>query len=77
VPPPPPGGDAIPDSILGITRRRSSARLDLGLLVIHNVGRVEEAEPTKPTSEESRLRLPTEFPPVPQKLAWVAPPAKR
>ncbi|GJN04029.1 hypothetical protein PR202_ga21539 [Eleusine coracana subsp. coracana] len=32
-----------------------------------------EAEPTTPTSEESRLQPPTECPPAPRKPAWVAP----
>ncbi|KAK3123900.1 hypothetical protein QOZ80_8AG0637730 [Eleusine coracana subsp. coracana] len=34
---------------------------------------VEEAEPTTPTSEESRIQPPTECPPAPRKPAWVAP----
>ncbi|GJN04028.1 hypothetical protein PR202_ga21538 [Eleusine coracana subsp. coracana] len=32
---------------------------------------VEEAEPTTPTSEESRIQPPTECPPAPRKPAWV------
>lgn len=35
----------------------------------------EEAEPRTPTSEESKLRPPTECPPAPRKPAWTRPPS--